>query len=721
LKLGATEVLNDLQVSELPKVANDSTMTASVHNTIISLRSKIALVKSGQDEKLLSQWHWELASLLERTDQFNEASQHFMMAFRLARSHGQLRILGNILNDVGTLLARQGRLHSARRTFAVALACKDKYAQGEMRWSSLIGLAHANLELGRMEDFERYGVELEQGLANIDEPIFQGITRLLLSQLYRIQGKTPQAAATIQTAVDILSRAGSKECYVDALAVSAEITQANGDLESAMRFWLQVIDEVESIRASTLKQYRWLAHRYALPAILGLLDVYYALDSKHAMDGLRLTEHVKFRSLLEHYGEDLLPTPSAIPDELKAKEAELLTDIRIAKYIAAPKNEPGYLMMFTEEVDRTERLIREFWDSLPEEWREYGELRQGKPPNLETLINKRLSRSSAHILAYYPTPEQTYVWHIDSGGEVKTWDVVPLSDKALYSFVSQFLDAISKRGEIPDNLHHVAYTLLAPCLAKIPPNEMLCIVPSGPLLQLPFAALVYEGSYLVERNPIAILPSLSVLAYWDNGPSGNRIASPLILGDSRDDLPNARKEALQIGSMLDAKPLLGRDVRRVWVRNRISTCDLLHIACHAYHNNEDPTLSGFYLTDGSVFSARDFFDVRLKARLAVLSACESGRLQIEAGNELIGLSAGLLYAGASGVISTLWKVADRETRDLSAHLYSEMFENGVDCADALRRAQCKVLSRRRSSHPYFWAAFQFWGQWNNTFESQGTT
>jgi CHAT domain-containing protein len=299
--------------------------------------------------------------------------------------------------------------------------------------------------------------------------------------------------------------------------------------------------------------------------------------------------------------------------------------------------------------------------------------------------------------------------------------VVPLSDKVLYSFVSQFLDASSKRREIPENLHHITYILLAPYLAKIPPDEMLCIIPSGPLLQLPFAALVYEGSYLVERNPIVILPSLSVLAYWDNSPSGSRVASPLILGDSCDDLPNARKEAIQIGSILGAKPLLGPDVRRSWVRNRISTCDLLHIACHAYHNNETPALSGFYLTDKSVFSARDFFDVRLKARLAVLSACESGRLQIEAGNELIGLSAGLLYAGASGVISTLWKVADRETKGLNAHLYSEIFENRVNFAEALRRAQCKLLSRRRSSHPYFWAAFQFWGRWNNTFESQGAT
>jgi tetratricopeptide (TPR) repeat protein len=267
LKLGAAEVINDLQVSDLAKVNIDSTMTASVYNAIISLRSKIALVKSGQEEELLCRWHWALASLLERTDQFTEASQHFIMAFRLARSHGQLRFLGIILNDVGTLLARQGRLQSARRTLRIALACKDKYAQGALRWTSVIGLAHANLELGRMADFERYGVELEQGLADIDEPSVRGIARLLLSQLCCIQGKTDQAAATVRPAVDILRQTASKEFYVDALAVSAQIRQAQRDFESASRFWLQAIEEVESIRASTLSQYRWLAHRYELPAI----------------------------------------------------------------------------------------------------------------------------------------------------------------------------------------------------------------------------------------------------------------------------------------------------------------------------------------------------------------------------------------------------------------------------------------------------------------------
>jgi CHAT domain-containing protein len=86
---------------------------------------------------------------------------------------------------------------------------------------------------------------------------------------------------------------------------------------------------------------------------------------------------------------------------------------------------------------------------------------------------------------------------------------------------------------------------------------------------------------------------------------------------------------------------------------------------------------------------------------------------VKPGDELSGLSASLLYAGVSAVISTLWSVADRETRQLILHFYTAALERGSNLAVALQQAQCEILSRSRSSHPYFWAAFQLWGQWSN--------
>lgn len=49
------------------------------------------------------------------------------------------------------------------------------------------------------------------------------------------------------------------------------------------------------------------------------------------------------------------------------------------------------------------------------------------------------------------------------------------------------------------------------------------------------------------------------------------------------------------------------------------------------------------------------------ARAAVLSACETGMVKLESGDEYIGLASGFMYAGSPTVISSLWSVDDLHT------------------------------------------------------------
>jgi CHAT domain-containing protein len=77
-------------------------------------------------------------------------------------------------------------------------------------------------------------------------------------------------------------------------------------------------------------------------------------------------------------------------------------------------------------------------------------------------------------------------------------------------------------------------------------------------------------------------------------------------------------------------------------------------------------------------------------RLLVLSACESSIIDIErAANEMVGLPAGFLQAGAAGVIGSLWAVDDRATYLLMskfAQLYLDP-QRGWSPARALAEAQ----------------------------------
>jgi CHAT domain-containing protein len=95
----------------------------------------------------------------------------------------------------------------------------------------------------------------------------------------------------------------------------------------------------------------------------------------------------------------------------------------------------------------------------------------------------------------------------------------------------------------------------------------------------------------------------------------------------------------------------------------------------------------------------------------VLSACETGLGKEISGEGLVGLTRGFMYAGASRVVASLWKVDDVATSELMSEFYKGMLQVGLPPAAALRQAQLEMLQRKRWTHPYYWAAFTLQGDW----------
>lgn len=235
------------------------------------------------------------------------------------------------------------------------------------------------------------------------------------------------------------------------------------------------------------------------------------------------------------------------------------------------------------------------------------------------------------------------------------------------------------------------------------------------MVELPFSLLLGGAGYLVERNPIAYLPSLSFLAYWMGSEPQQGIYRPLVLGDSLGDLPSARKEAKDVARRLGTRAILGADVVRSRITEALASCDLLHVSCHAIFDPTSPDRSGFVLADRGIFSARDGIKLRLNAQLAVLSACESGRLQVKAGDELVGIASSLLSTGIRSIAATSWRIPDRATTLLVDEFYKNLLDERAGPAAALRGAQRKLITDDRYSHPYYWAAFRIFGDWRNRF------
>jgi CHAT domain-containing protein len=160
---------------------------------------------------------------------------------------------------------------------------------------------------------------------------------------------------------------------------------------------------------------------------------------------------------------------------------------------------------------------------------------------------------------------------------------------------------------------------------------------------------------------------------------------------------------------------------------------LVHMICHGFFDFNEPLqsylgLSGSRLTLEELFEKLELPEVSL----AVLSACETGVVELSRVDEYIGLPSGFISAGAPTVVSSLWMAHDETT----SHLMGKFYQNlraGMRKVEALNEAQRwlrdfpKEASVRTAaqaelrfsalggpslvdySHPFYWAAFYLSG------------
>lgn len=704
----ARQLAQDGQLLEMEKRLQEPASSGNLVGSVTALENLLEDGHDDMDDPEKVRILLLLATFLDRLGLDQEAGQRFRQAFRLARAGGLTAQYGNILNDYGAWRARNNLFHSARRAFAVALACKDRYAGGADRWTTLLNLAQSSQILGDSQITKDLLPELEQSLTRLDGDSLVS-AQLILARVYAQEGRSPEALATLLPALDRLETTGSRDQYLMALTLAIELYTDADKFAEAQALGEKAFQEIESRRPSTAEEFRVLAQRYAMPAVWQLLRLCHRAGQESGLEALQLLEHAKTRSLLEFYGEHILSTPESLPSELREEEGRLLSQLQISRWLATQAS-PDRPRIGEEETEARQAL-HQFWADLPEEWSDYGRLRRGKPARVEIVIRRLAERSPAHILVFYPASQATYVWHIDAAGRLIAWDSLPIPRHDLNHLLAELSAQLTRRQDAEAILTRLASQLLIPYLQRIPAGEMICIIPGGPFMHLPFAALPYQGDRLVQRNPLVMLPSLSMLALWDGQENSDAIKSALILGDSMGDLAGAHQEAQTVAQLLNGDLMLGREVVRQQLWRRISDCDLIHVACHARYHPDEPQLSGFFLADGSIFSARDLQRRRLQARLCVLSACESGVVQVQAGDELSGLSVSFIYSGLPSVVSTLWRVPDRDTQNLMVAFYEALIREKMNLAEALQIAQVAVLSNSNASHPYHWAAFQLWGRW----------
>jgi CHAT domain-containing protein len=240
--------------------------------------------------------------------------------------------------------------------------------------------------------------------------------------------------------------------------------------------------------------------------------------------------------------------------------------------------------------------------------------------------------------------------------------------------------------------------LIAP-IADLLSAPQTSFSPASSLAGVPFAALGVEGRPLIEKTVVFMTPAPGLHGMLDQ--RRRSLNRSLIVGVADDAAPRIGDEASTIAAIHpDSKLLLDGEATIATITTSIEEFDLLHLACHGVHRNDNPWFHRLRLGDGWI-TAREITRWKLDGQLVVLSACDSGRQRgVQTANELFGLPYAFLAAGASAVLVNLWP-ADDGASEILMVAFHRLLAEGVPGAVALRDAQLMV--RPQLKFPVHWA------------------
>lgn len=248
--------------------------------------------------------------------------------------------------------------------------------------------------------------------------------------------------------------------------------------------------------------------------------------------------------------------------------------------------------------------------------------------------------------------------------------------------------------------------LVQPVAAYLGGRERVIVVPHGPTHAVPFHALHNGTRYLVEAVEVSVCPSSTLLRLCAARPRRGTDHALVIAHSDGGRLPHVLSEAKTVSSLLSGECYVEERATRKVLMAAASRCGVIHLAAHGEGRLDNPTFAHLKLADGQL-STVDVFNLQLNGALVTLSACETGKSVVTGGDELIGLSRGFLYAGASTLIQSLWRVDDGSTACLMERFYGAL-RRGRTKGAALREAQ-RALLAGASPSAFFWAPFQLVG------------
>lgn len=485
--------------------------------------------------------------------------------------------------------------------------------------------------------------------------------------------------------------------YPTALHDRGVIASKENNSEKAEEFFTKAIAIVESRRATLTEDAAKIGFVWDKQILYkDMIDLLIA--QKRDAEAFAYAERSKARALV-----DMLASSEQFTKSMPATSKQAYAELQTAQQKALA------FFMDKEATTKTRGLVVVKTHEL-----------QKRDPRLASLVTvssvdpKRIQTQLAHddvLIEYY------------EGNEWLAFVVTPKSIRAVRLGKPDVKNMVANfRKDIQDR-NSTAYKRSGEQLVKAilskplgyADTSKLTVVPHGALHYLPFSGLPHGKNFIADKYSVRLIPSASVLEFIPVRKSVTP-ESLLVVGNpklrsEKFNLPYAEKEATAISSRVSgAKLLVQEDAREDVLKRESSKYAYLHFATHALFTPETPELSGLLLRGGAnddgLLTAAEIYGMKLKSKLVTLSACETGLGDIANGDDVLGLTRALLYAGADSVVTSFWKVDDKSTSKLMVNFYNYLGK--YNKRSALQKAR-KSIRSGKYRHPYYWAAFELTG------------
>ena len=582
-------------------------------------------------------------------------------------------------------------------------------------------------------------------------PVYQeGLSRFYLGHIYARQQQWELAAASFAQVQQLAAAGAGRFLASLALAAMGDLHRDQQQWEPAIQSYRTAIEQIEAVRAPLRTD------RLRTTFLTDKLGVYHELALLHAQQGqlptaFAMVEQARARLLAEkldfRLGNAVAPlihaadeTVAHLAQQLAATLAELETAEQQLRSSQTDELTPIANLATSiaqQTVERLEGRVPGLVQALQQHEPSFAPFSQPQPVAFAAL---QAQLTDTTLLQFFVVRGTLWLLLANAAGVYRHLRLGPLAPvqaahNALHVAINRTLELCKSRGlvttlpylpvllaDVNRQLATLYNLLLAPAADQLPPDHALLILPTDLLYYIPFHALYTGSRYLLEERVVSYAPSATVLHLCARHTATLAAAagtawSPAVLlfGYGGEQLPQVPAELARLAHCLPQAQSWGEaEATTAEFLNQAPAHDLIHLAAHAHFRTDRPELSALTLADRRLTLA-EIARLRLRARLVTLSGCDTGRGQLQ-GGELLTLAAGFLGAGASALVTSLWRVEDQATAQLMEHFYQGLLA-GLPCAQALQQAQLTLLRRACQphtttpwhAHPAFWAPFTVLG------------